>query len=364
MKEDKIGKIISIVGIGLSIIGLIIFSWYLYCRFSLSNSDESTASNGQVGDYIGGVIGSIWSLAAVFLYYSAIILQKKQIEQQQIEIKLQTEALTQQNTSIQLQIEEQKQANKIYTEQQYVLELQQFENTFFSLLKTQQDILESIVIEGKTKREAFDLLKYYLEKINDDIMNTNIEHIENITKNFQLQKNINNQYSYLLKEKHGSEIKNGITILKKFLDTKNMVTIKEQTIYTYRILYNKYQHNFSHYFRNLYHILKFLKMTEELELSYSKTKDSDNIHASYKIYSDILQANMSTSELLILFYNGLCFPKMKELIHHYNFLENLNPRILINPNHLYLYSKETDSDGKIYKEVTFKDDPNYILWEY
>lgn len=45
-------------------------------------SNEEMAATGQVGDFMGGVIGSIWALAGVFLYFSAIKMQNKELENQ------------------------------------------------------------------------------------------------------------------------------------------------------------------------------------------------------------------------------------------------------------------------------------------
>lgn len=45
-------------------------------------SDAEMAITGQVGDFMGGVIGSIWALAGVFLYFSAVKMQNTELENQ------------------------------------------------------------------------------------------------------------------------------------------------------------------------------------------------------------------------------------------------------------------------------------------
>ena len=62
---------------------------------------------------------------------------------------------------------------------------------------------------------------------------------------------------------------------------------------------------------------------------------------------------MSSSELLILFLNGLCFKEMKKLIHYYNFLENLAVEDLLKPEHQELYAA-CKIDGIDYPKVAFK----------
>lgn len=42
---------------------------------------------------------------------------------------------------------------------------------------------------------------------------------------------------------------------------------------------------------------------------------------------------MSIEELLVIFYNSFCFPKMKGMLIKYNLLENLNVEKLIKPEH-------------------------------
>ena len=77
---------------------------------------EDMAQTGQVGDFIGGVIGSIWALAGVLLYFSALRLQQQEMKNQREEMAT----------------------------NQKLLDQQLFENTFFNLLKTQDSIRDSI----------------------------------------------------------------------------------------------------------------------------------------------------------------------------------------------------------------------------
>ncbi|MCP9762980.1 hypothetical protein [Lacihabitans soyangensis] len=49
------------------------------------------AITGQVGDFIGGFVGSIWSLASIVLFVAALKMQGEELKNQQIEIKYQTE---------------------------------------------------------------------------------------------------------------------------------------------------------------------------------------------------------------------------------------------------------------------------------
>lgn len=77
---------------------------------------EEMAQTGQVGDFIGGIVGAIWALAGVFLYFSAIRLQTKELSRQ---------ASTE-------------------DENRYTEQIKQLENTFFNLLNIQQNIKQNL----------------------------------------------------------------------------------------------------------------------------------------------------------------------------------------------------------------------------
>ena len=61
---------------------------------------------------------------------------------------------------------------------------------------------------------------------------------------------------------------------------------------------------------------------------------------NYQFYSGILQSQLSTSELFLIFYNGICYPKLKILIDKFNLVENLYIEDIIDKeNHKNLYKK-------------------------
>ena len=48
---------------------------------------------GQVGDFIGGIVGSFWALAGVLLFYSALNLQRQEFDLQRRELKSQRQEI-------------------------------------------------------------------------------------------------------------------------------------------------------------------------------------------------------------------------------------------------------------------------------
>ena len=68
-------------------------------------------------------------------------------------------------------------------------------------------------------------------------------------------------------------------------------------------------------------------------------------------YSDFIQAQMSSFELTLLFYNSLSFPKLLRLLVVSNFLENLAEEDLISESHNCIdgikLKKRSDLLGKV-----------------
>lgn len=65
-----------------TIIGLIIsivFICVIWSQYSIGGDldADDMAQTGQVGDFIGGIVGSIWALAGVFLYFPLFDYKQK-----------------------------------------------------------------------------------------------------------------------------------------------------------------------------------------------------------------------------------------------------------------------------------------------
>lgn len=61
--------------------------------------------------------------------------------------------------------------------------------------------------------------------------------------------------------------------------------------------------------------------------------EKNKIHSQFRQYAQFIQAQMSTDELLLLFYNSFTFEKAQKLIRHYDLLENLTIQNLIKKEH-------------------------------
>jgi len=94
--------------IGLGTLAIIV-GFVMFCLHdSLFQFDEQIKSDkvGQLGDFVGGVAGSIWALAGVILFYLAFQSQKDALDDQKLATKATIEAVKKQNDALKLQTEE------------------------------------------------------------------------------------------------------------------------------------------------------------------------------------------------------------------------------------------------------------------
>ena len=291
-------------GIGIFFIGLILFFWNdtLFQTDSLLKSDKV----GQFGDFVGGLIGSLWALAGVILFYVALNEQRSDIETNREVLKTQVKALEKQIDEFELQRQELELTREVFTEQRDTLKLQQFESTFFSMLNLHHRIVDGIDIDTKKSEGVFGLWNTSKEK---EITLTGRDCFQFFFEEFR--------YIY---------------------DTTYDISDESNKINeTYTKFYLNHQTDLGHYFRNLYNILKFIH----------KKHPEDKF-----FYINLLRAQLSSSELLLLFYNCLSQfgkVKFKPLIEEYYFLQNMPKTPLLEKDeHLKLYKKS--AFGKPSKE--------------
>ena len=246
--------------------------------FSLTTNQ--TFELNLLGDFMSGTVASIWSLAGLFFIYVAFLGQKQQLLNQQLEIMY--SQLEVKNTR--LELAGQKQEMRIQNE---TLLQQKFENTFFNLLNLLNSVVNSIDIRNirtqnviSSGRDCFKIFyNDFLAQINKDNQDDG---------NFKL-----------------SEIS---------------VT---NTIKTYEKYFHDNQSDLGHYFRSVYHILKFI--------------DSSSISEKNR-YVGLLRAQLSSYEQVLIFYNCLHLygSKLGILAKNYSLFKNMDQGLLFNENH---YSK-------------------------
>ncbi|WP_377702119.1 putative phage abortive infection protein [Pseudoduganella sp. UC29_71] len=101
----------------------------------------------------------------------------------------------------------------------------------------------------------------------------------------------------------------------------------------YESIYVKNQDLLAHYFRNLYHVIKFIDMNDFSDQQY---------------YADLLRAQLSSSEATLLFYNGLSqwgVKRAKPLIERYGLLKTLPAELVLPPDLIVMYQDSAYREG-------------------
>lgn len=242
--------------------GFVVAVWLLTWYFLQGDSDRGT-----FGDMFGSVNALFSGLAFAALFYT-IFLQRR-------ELKLHHQELELMHDEIRGQVEQLQAQNA-------TLKKRGFEDTFFELLRLQNDITNSI-----------------------DLNATN----GNIVKGRDCFKFIYDKFRKIWK-------------IKAFKADDE----REKINRTYLAFYEEYESEFGPYFSNLYNVLKFVD-----------TSDVEN----KKLYTNFVRAQLSSFELLMIFYSALTDldqgGKFKTLIEKYVMLKSLPGGRLLNPQHLALY---------------------------
>jgi|TARA_R100000479_G_scaffold51000_2_gene23951 hypothetical protein len=252
--------------------GLIILGFACLYVVHWQNENVEPMQWNEVGDFLGGTMVGIWSLAGLVFIYVAFLGQKQQMIYQQQELDLNRQEIKQTNETLQLQQREMAVQNE-------TAKRQQFENLFFNMIDTHLKIVADIDITevgaGKfTGRDVF------------------------------------------------------VRCLKKELGGAPEGLAK---IEAYKKAYSKYSAEFGHYYRFLYRIIS--RIDEQKFVSKSKFDPTGNPDREYALYNyeiryeytSIVRSLLSDEELEMLFYNMLLYSdlKFKALIEKYCLLKSI-----------------------------------------
>ncbi len=305
---ENVLKWLAIICISSGVVVISFFAYRLWTHGYRFYGEMDNSVSSQVGSFIGGVVGPVWTLATFFILYLALTKQSKQIAEQ---------------------IEEQRQAR--------------FESTFFNLIKTHHEITNNIRIDYKRLtssgeetfelrgREVFSWYASDLKNIYKFLSATTFEEAFKAASDYDYVSSL-----YEITENDFKEVTG-----RQSLDVARK---------TYQLFFNKFHYLIGHYFRHLYHILKFIddNKGKEIERLMNPTPEQlRDIENTYYKYAGFVQAQMSSDELFVLFYNQLKFPKMGKLVEDYNVLENLAFEDLIIESHKEFYKKSLKSTKEL-----------------
>lgn len=219
-------------------------------------------------EFIGGLVGSLWSLAGVLLFYASLGSQKDELESQK-------DLLVKQIDEIVKQTEESRKQNVMAKESKD-------EQTFFQLLGFHNEIIASILLE--TSEMDF-------------------SSGQTVTKTIRGRRSFVEYYDiYKRFFQESSEM-----MMSNSTDSESMKKVIEQS---YGQFSEEYQADLGHYFRNLYNILVFIDGLPEKNRSF---------------FLSLLFAQLSNYEMALLFFHGLKAKNeyYKELLEKYQVLETV-----------------------------------------
>lgn len=162
--------------IGLGACALLIgFVMFCYKDSLFQFSEQIKADKiGQLGDFVGGIAGSIWALAGVILFYLALQSQKEALNDQKLATQATINAVEKQNDSLKLQIQEialQREEMGKSTEAQNKSQLALNNQLKNMQLTSQIDVLNQFIdlYQHRGKDEHVNLSKEIIEHLTNQI---------------------------------------------------------------------------------------------------------------------------------------------------------------------------------------------------
>ena len=142
MFTERFIKLLVLMGLFAFIPAIVLFLWKEpVLDFAVPVNKQYL---GQFGNFVSGIIGSLWALAGVILFYVALKAQREDFQTNRSALEKQVEALNLQAEEFRLQRDEIEHTRTVYEEQSKSLRKQQFESTFFSLLNVYSRIVSDI----------------------------------------------------------------------------------------------------------------------------------------------------------------------------------------------------------------------------
>ena len=297
----KAEKLLSAVAILFGVAGFIILLFFLISLwqsdYSIALGDKlSPSTSGVVGDFIGGVIGSLWAFTGVILFVLALQLQRKELNEQIKEM----------------------------TESRIVSEKQKFENVFFNMLRVQERIANSY---------AGSVLRRF--EPDGSLMKPNkwggfTDRVEGREFLRHVSDEIKGLISILIRVQNtGFRNEEELSCLNMYglhyhKNDPPRYTAEDALSICYPRIFERYNDILAHYFRHLFHIINHVSFTMNQHIAAISDEEEISLAKEYyKHFVKLIQAQMSASELFLFFCNGHFFEKTEELINEFEFLDNL-----------------------------------------
>lgn len=276
---------------------LFIYKFYVTFDGVIFPSDNTRADWGTFGDYFGGVLNPIFGFASFLALLVTIIYQAKELKLSRTELELTRNELS--NSAIALK------------NQNRAIELQSFEQTFFSWLSTYRELLNTVSASTHFKdflhgRDAL----HYLWKNNLDAKS-----ILNSMRTY-------NQYGEFdsFKPEFDSTYDANFKELSSYKQIEIISDSKQDFVANHIhqiwcILYQDQEYQLDTLFRTAYRLISWID-----------SQQTERLDENQKwLYVSIFRSQLSWIEMVFLYYNGLTGSgkKFKLLIEKYALFDNL-----------------------------------------
>lgn len=269
--SERVAVLFMVIGVLVILVSL---------GISFANSEHYfnlELSLGEFGEFIGGFVGSLWSLAGILLFYSALVYQRKELTEQKDILVTQTDAMISQSKELERQND--------------TLQKQKQEETFFHLLRFHIDLVETLTFESND----IDMQTGKMQKQQVRGRNTFGE-FYNVFKRF---------YSKYLEHLSDSGVDEDS--LKGVIET------------SYTSFFIEFRYELGHYFRNITNLLLFIDRANEEDKHF---------------FLSILFSQISVYEMSLIFFHGLTSENrdLKVFIEKYALMQDLYQDDLIKLN--------------------------------
>lgn len=229
---------------------------------------------GTIGDYFGGLLNPVFAFLSFMALLATIKIQSNALKVSSDELSNSRQELELTRGEIEKSRRAQEEQKEALVQQQKEMVIQSFDNKFFQMLNLFNKTVNNL---------SYSIQSHYIGEDDKIIKGQNV--LKDISKEFK--KNI---------------IKSSINNMDSF-----------QTLF--KEMNNIWDTTFKYYFINLYQLLKFID-------NYGDNKEES------KEYTNMVRAQLSKDELVLLFYNGIgviefCEDKYKILIEDYALFEHL-----------------------------------------
>ena len=208
---------------------------------------------------------------------------------------------------------------------------QSFESNFFQLLDLYSKIVSDLELEYDPSNYTGNNRKYSKRGVFDLLY-------KNFREVYYFNRIPQNADIFINRFKGKDTTPENLNIVFKLDHIKNFSI--QYLMLSYSEFYEENQYLLAHYFRTVYHVLKYIDSNTKIfpNINNEKNEDINEVSPELKFYANILRAQLSTYEIYFLYLNCLSDngnQKFLELAFKYDLFEHINPLL----NFRYVHNK-------------------------